>query len=77
MSNVVSIFRCANCGSRYVVPYSSGKKYKMAAFSLMRKNADEFKCPECGAILPYAMNDSDKSKADAMTVISAVNAHVR
>lgn len=71
MTAIISMFRCANCGSGHVEPYAEGKKLKLSVFGMLKgKKIDEFRCPDCGAVLDHAMDISEKAKVDSMVVIS-------
>lgn len=72
MTTVVSMFRCAECGSGRVEPYVNGKKMRYSSFALLKaQNIDEYRCPDCGAVLDHPMSEAEKAKLDSMVVISS------
>ena len=62
MAIVTSIYRCAQCGSKNVQAYDKEGK---AVRPLANKDAAEFRCPDCGAVLDHAMDAAKKAELDA------------
>lgn len=71
MLSTITPYRCAECGSRKVVPYSDGKEVTNSLWNIIKHPAiTEYRCPECGAVLPYGMNARDKAAVDSMVLVS-------
>jgi predicted RNA-binding Zn-ribbon protein involved in translation (DUF1610 family) len=65
MAIVASLYRCANCGSKNVVPYSKNGAMKNPLGDILsHKEIIEFRCPDCGAVLDHAMADGKKAYID-------------
>lgn len=70
MLSSITAYRCAKCGSGKVAPWANGKKVEFSLVNLLKHPAiTEYKCPECGAVLPYGMNARDKAAVDSMVLI--------
>ena len=67
MAIVTTIYRCAKCGSKNVVPYSAeGEPMKDPLLDILRnKSAKEFRCSDCGAVMDHPMEDVEKADLDA------------
>lgn len=66
MAIVSSLYRCAKCGSKNVKPYTKdGKLINPLKDILNNTEIVEFRCPDCGAVLDYPMDDEQKAALDA------------
>ena len=67
MAIVSTIYRCAKCGSKNVVPYSAdGQPMKDPLIDILKnKSAAEFRCLDCGAVMDHPMEDVEKADLDA------------
>ena len=75
MLSTITPYRCAECGSRKVIPCSNGKEVTLSHRNIIKRpSITEYKCPECGAQLPYSMNARDKAAVDSMVLVSGEDA---
>lgn len=66
MAIITTIYRCAKCGSKNVIPYSAeGEPMKDPLMDILKnKTAAEFRCSDCGAVMDHPMEDEEKAELD-------------
>lgn len=65
MAMITSLYRCAQCGSSEVIPYTEKGKCRVSAFHMTkREEIIHFKCPVCNAVSSDCMSNERKAEVD-------------